>query len=315
MILPFLCCLLVTFVFSGIESGVLSINRIRLRQRALDQVAEAVALDALLQHPARLMATVVVMTTLSRILGLSLFFGWLLYFLHPVWAALALLVFLPLFAFLFEFLPKAIFRSFPYRKLLVFARILVWTDRLISPLAWLVTWLGRPFFRIFQHRAEKQLVGISEVRRATNALVEENALTPLQKHFIHSILNARGITAGDLVLPKKELIKASANEKVSELLELARKQEVDRIPVESNKGEIIGVVRVLDLLLDGIASGRAQSYARRIVEIEPETALVESLRIMRGARSSMALVKNSEQPASILLAEDIVRRLFLGSSR
>ena len=66
-------CLLVSFVFSGIEAGILSVNRVRLRHR-VDELRDraAIRLDRLLRDPERLLVTVLVVTNLMNIFAITL---------------------------------------------------------------------------------------------------------------------------------------------------------------------------------------------------------------------------------------------------
>src|SRR5713101_238905 len=67
-----ICCWIVSFFFNGIESGLLSIDPIRLRQNVKRRVPAAVRLNRLLKHPERLLVTVLLFTNAADILGLVL---------------------------------------------------------------------------------------------------------------------------------------------------------------------------------------------------------------------------------------------------
>ena len=66
------CCWIVSFFFNGIESGLLSIDPVRLRQNLKRGVPAARRLDRLLKQPERLLATVLLFTNAADILGLLL---------------------------------------------------------------------------------------------------------------------------------------------------------------------------------------------------------------------------------------------------
>ena len=66
------CCWIVSFFFNGIESGLLSIDPVRLRQNVKAGVGSAVRLSRLLKRPERLLATVLLVTNGADILGLLL---------------------------------------------------------------------------------------------------------------------------------------------------------------------------------------------------------------------------------------------------
>ena len=60
-----LLCLLVSFVFSGIEAGILSVNRVRLAHREKAGDEAAIKLNKLLADPERLLVTVLLVTNLD----------------------------------------------------------------------------------------------------------------------------------------------------------------------------------------------------------------------------------------------------------
>src|SRR3954471_16633538 len=98
-------CLLCLFTFSGIEAGILSVNRVRLRHRVKIGDRSAIKLRQLLVNPERFLVTVIAVTNLMNITAvaltsqqLALRFG-----VRGYWIALA--VFLPVNLFLLEVLP------------------------------------------------------------------------------------------------------------------------------------------------------------------------------------------------------------------
>jgi len=67
-----LCCWIVSFVFAGIEAGLLSIDPVRLRHHVKQNRPAAVRLNRLLNRPERLLVTVLLVTNLADILALLL---------------------------------------------------------------------------------------------------------------------------------------------------------------------------------------------------------------------------------------------------
>jgi Mg2+/Co2+ transporter CorB len=128
------CCWVVSFFFNGIESGLLSIDPIRLRQNVKRRVPAAVRLNRLLKHPERLLVTVLLFTNAADILGLLLLtrelvrsWGYAGYFISVAIA-------LPVYLFLLSVFPKSLFRRFPFRALAQLAGVLEFASILFSPL-------------------------------------------------------------------------------------------------------------------------------------------------------------------------------------
>ena len=65
-------CLAVSFVFSGVEAGLLAVNPARLRTRARAGERAARRLERLLQRPERLLATSLLVTNFMDLAALAL---------------------------------------------------------------------------------------------------------------------------------------------------------------------------------------------------------------------------------------------------
>src|ERR1041384_7973826 len=103
------CCWIVSFFFNGIESGLLSIDPVRLRQNVKRKVPAAVRLNRLLKRPQRLLVTVLLVTNGADILGLLLLTRELVRDYGTRGFVFALLIALPVYLFVLGVLPKAMF--------------------------------------------------------------------------------------------------------------------------------------------------------------------------------------------------------------
>ena len=140
-------CWVVSFVFGGIEAGLLSLDQVRLRHQVKLRNRSAILLDLLLKKPERLLATILLVTNLADIAGLLLLTKRLVGLLGIAGYAVALLVAGPIYLFLLGVLPKSLFRRFPYRALAAFAGLLVLTSRILWPVLELGARLGQILFR------------------------------------------------------------------------------------------------------------------------------------------------------------------------
>src|SRR4051812_26684912 len=127
-------CLLISFIFSGIEAGILSVNRVRLAHREKSGDHAAAKLNRLLAEPERLLVTVLVVTNLMNISAVVLASQELVRLFGNWGYVIALAAFLPIFLFGIELLPKSLFRRFPFRALAALAEPLRLADLLLSPM-------------------------------------------------------------------------------------------------------------------------------------------------------------------------------------
>lgn len=325
-----LAAVCVAFFFSGLEAGLTSVNRLRLRQRAREGQEAAQRLDALLEHPGRLLATVLIITVSARILALAFLYASLEGRVGE-WGALAiLLVSLPLLTVVLDFLPKVLFRRFPYRKLLLFATLLQAVAWLLAPFTWLASRFAAPRFERLSNLSRRPVAGVAELRSATNEAMAAGALNPLQKHYLHSLLSARTSTLAEVAQSVSAWPQISPEEKIFRLLDKAHQAKeakqgphhkalrflvTQKMPGDSARVEVLGIIRVFDLLVDGISSGTAQSYMRRLPELAGELTPLEGLLALRAQRADTALVitGSGEEPL-LVTSRDLIRRLLHGAS-
>jgi putative hemolysin len=137
-------CLALSFLFSGMETGVFALNRLRVRQLARAGNSAAATLQRFLDHPENFLWTLLVGNTLANFVILGLGFAWLYGWLggHPVgFSALALA---GVFVFYtgFDLLPKMVFQQFPTRPCLALARPFRLIHFGLAPLVRLIEWVS-----------------------------------------------------------------------------------------------------------------------------------------------------------------------------
>jgi len=307
MIVLIICCWIVSFFFNGIESGLLSINQVRLRQNVKRGVPAALLLNRLLQRPERLLVTVLLFTNGAEIIGLLLLTHLLVQAYGSLGFLIALIIALPVYLFLLGVLPKAIFRRFPFRALARLAGILDLLSWLLAPLLNVGANIGRLLLphadkgRIFAAREELKLI--------TAQSEQEGALTSTERAMIHNVFDFRGVPVRDVMTPLDKVVSIKPTDTLDHAVELSLRTGVDRLPVIENR-EPIGLVNVLDLLLDRGKGTSLGDYRRRLVttsENEPAYRIVQRL---RAARLGLAAVLDGQKKlCGIVTIEDLVRRL------
>jgi putative hemolysin len=304
-----ICCWIVSFFFNGIESGLLSINPVRLRQNVKRNVPAAVRLNRLLKHPERLLVTVLLVTNAADILGLLLLtrqcvraFGYSGFFL-------ALATALPVYLFLLSVLPKALFRRFPFRALARLAGALEFVSVLFWPLLEIGAWLGH---LLLPQRAERArlFAAREELKQITTQSEREGSLTATERAMIHNVFDFRGVKVGDVMLPLSKVVSVQPDTPVAEALELSATSGLDRLPVITREGEPAGLVNALDILLDKNGARSLGHYTRRMVVAQENDSAYLVIQRLRAARLGLAAVVDFQKKLlGIVTSEDLIRRL------
>jgi putative hemolysin len=305
-----LCCWIVSFFFNGIESGLLSIDPVRLRQNVKRRVPAALRLNRLLKHPERLLVTVLLFTNAADILGLLLLTRQLVRSLGYVGFFLALVVAFPVYLFLLSVLPKSLFRRFPFRALARLAGVLEFLSILLWPILELGARLGRLFLPRRAAKHARLFAAREELKQITTQSEREGSLTATERAMIHNVVDFRGVKVREVMVPLLKVVAVQPNNSIKEAIELSASSGLDRLPVITPEGQPTGLIHVLDLLLEPNGARPLSDYMRRIVTTNEEDPAYRIVQRLRAAQLGLAAVLDRQRNLrGIITVEDLIRRL------
>jgi CBS domain containing-hemolysin-like protein len=303
-------CFFVSFVFSGIEAGLLSVNRVRLKHRLKHRDKAAITLNRLLEHPERLLVTVLLVTNLMNIFAMTLATHWFVTWLGKPGYFAALAVFLPVYLIGLELLPKSLFRRFPYRSLASLCGPLRFADLALSPIHFVGSRLSRALVGAQAGERQKLFVAREDFKYLTIESERQGTLGKDERQMIHNVVDFRAVKATDVMLPLGNVQTISVNAPIEDLIDRSRHTNIDRWPLTNEAGEIVGLVNVLDVALDGKPRSVVESYQRRIVKVNVDEPAYSIVRKLRAARVTMAVVIDTTgKQIGAVTWEDLIRRL------
>ena len=308
------CCWIVSFFFNGIESGLLSIDPVRLRQNVKGGVPAARRLDRLLKRPERLLATVLLFTNAADILGLLLLTRQLVLWYGDIGYLFALVIALPVYLFLLSVLPKSLFRRFPFRALAALAGVLELALILFSPLLELGARLGKLVLPARAAKHARLFAAREELKQITTESEREGTLTSTERAMIHNVVDFSGVKVRDVMLPAAKVVALQPGASTQEALKLSAASNLDRLPVVPTGGQPSGLVNVLDILLDQNGNKPLANYVRRVVTTTEEEPAYRIVQQLRAARLGLAAVVDKDKTfRGIVAIEDLIRRLVSSS--
>jgi len=309
-IIIIVCCWIISFLFNGIESGLLSIDPVRLRQNVKRRVPAALQLNRLLKHPERLLATVLLVTNAADIIALLLLTSQLFRRYSYAGFLFALVIALPVYLFVLSVLPKSLFRRFPFRALAWLAGVLQFTSILFSPLLELGARLGKLLLPAHAGKRGRLFAAREELKQITTESEREGALTATERAMIHSVVDFRGSQIRDVMVPSAKVAALRSSASTQEALELSASTGLDRLPVIAPDGQPAGLVNVLDILLERNGNKPLSEYVRRIVTATIDEPTYRVMQQLRGARLGLAAVVDQKNNfRGIVTVEDLTRRL------
>ncbi len=309
-IIMIVCCWIISFFFNGIESGLLSIDTVRLRQNVKRRVPAALQLNHLLKQPERLLATVLLVTNAADIVALLLLTSQLVRWYGYRGFLFAVVIALPVYLFVLSVLPKSLFRRFPFRALARLAGVLKFTSILFSPLLELGARLGKLLLPGHAGKRGRLFAAREELKQITTENEREGALTATERAMIHSVVDFRGSKIRDVMLPAAKVVALQSDASTEQALELSASTGLDRLPMLAPNGQPVGLVNVLDILLERNGNKPLGEYVRRIVTTTDNEPTYRVMQQLRGARLGLAAVVDRKNNfRGIVAIEDLVRRL------
>ena len=303
-------CWMVSFLFNGIEAGLMSIDPVRLRHNVKRNVPAAVRLNRLLKSPERPLVTVLLITNFVDIVALILLARQLVARFGGVGFVLTVIVATPIYLFVLAVLPKSLFRRFPFRALAGLSRPLELSVALLWPVLTVGEKIGRLLLPTPAKKRARLFAARDELKQITAQSEREGSITATERAMIHNVVDFQSVTARDVMQPLAKIESLTPDFTIEETLELSRWSGFDRLPVIDSKGDAIGLVNVFDILLDKERSPSLSRYLRRMVTVQDNEPAGRAIHRLRAARLGLAAVVDQKHNLiGFVGIEDLIARL------
>ena len=199
--------------FSGSETGMMTLNRYRLRHRAKQGNRAARRVEKLLRKPDRLISLVLIGNNLVNILASALgtIVGMRLYGNAGVAIATGVLTFVVLvFA---EVLPKTIAALYPEKVAYPSSFLLAPLQILMMPLVWLLNMVTRVLMRMVGIKADVTIssaLSKEELRTIVNE--SRSQISRRNQDMLLSVLDLEKVSVNDIMVPRNEIVGIDIND-------------------------------------------------------------------------------------------------------
>ena len=302
--------------FAGAETGLISLNRVRLRHEVERKSRRAIILNGFVENTERLLGTTLFGTNLANVLVGVYASALAVQLLHndSFWTNLVATIIASAFLLVVgEIVPKTLFRHYSHRLCMTIADSLNATAWLFAPL---VALLG------FVMRAVVRLSGGTEAPRSFFVTREElkhlakegeagGALTMEEREMIDGVFDFPYKTVYDIKLPMARTITVFLGTTVTELFELSERTGFARFPV-SDGDKIVGIVNVYEVLFekagrDGTTAGQLMQRPQFVLSTERVNRV---LPVLRAGRRPISIVISPEgKHVGMITIEDIVEEI------
>ena len=232
--------------FSSSETGILSLNRYRLRHQAKEGHRGAKRVSALLGRPDRLLGTILIGNNFVNILASSIATVLALQLWGEAGIAIATIGLTLVLLVFGEITPKTLAALHPERVAYPFSLPLVLLLKLFYPLVILLGWVSNGLLR---------LMGVDPTHKNSNSLTTEelrsvvresgDELPQNRQNMLLSILDLENVTVDDIMIPRNEVFGINLDDALEDITTQLRTTSHTRLPVYRNDiNQIEGVVHM-----------------------------------------------------------------------
>jgi len=213
LIITLVIMILVSAYFSGSETGMMTLNRYKLRHQAKNGDRAARRVEKLLRRPDRLISLVLIGNNLVNILAsaLATIVGMRLYGDAGVAIATGILTFAVLvFA---EVLPKTIAALYPEKVAFPSSVLLGPLQIVMMPLVWLLNTITRLLMKMVGIRSEGANSGALNKDELRTLVYESRSLMSRRNQdMLLSVLDLEKVNVDDIMVPRNEIVGININD-------------------------------------------------------------------------------------------------------
>ncbi|PMH41277.1 magnesium/cobalt efflux protein [Vibrio sp. 10N.286.49.B3] len=240
------CLIVISAYFSGSETGMMSLNRYRLKHLAQNGHKGAKRVEKLLDRPDRLIGLILIGNNLVNILAsaIATILGMRIYGDAGVAISTgALTLVILVFA---EVTPKTIATLYPERISYISSVLLSLLMKVLSPLVILVNFITNGFIRILgikvDHSSEDNLSS-EELRTVVN---QAGKLIPSRhQDMLISILDLEHVTVNDIMIPRNEISGIDINDDWKSIVRQLTHSPHGRVVLYRDQiDEVVGMLRL-----------------------------------------------------------------------
>ncbi len=232
--------------FSSSETGMMSLNRYRLRHMAKNKHKGALRASNLLAKPDRLIGTILTGNNLVNFAAAALatIISQRLWPDNPDLAVFVNTILFTLVVLIFaELTPKTLAAIHPEKVAFPAARVLIGIQWLLTPFVWFVNTIANALLKLVKvdTNATPDHLSTEELRTVVN---EAGTMIPKRhQHMLISILDLEKMAVNDIMVPRNEVVAINLEDDIDTIIEQLRSTQHTRLPVyRDDINDVVGIL-------------------------------------------------------------------------
>ena len=307
-------------IFSGMETGMISVRRPRVEHAVSQGSRSAKLILFFLNNPGIMISTTLLGVNISVVCAslAAKKFAEVIGFTSPA-SLVVMSSILSIMMLICEIVPKNWFRQAPCDRCGIFVPLLYWTYRILYLPAVLFDRITG-FLSSWIAKKRKNSPNSSSIMRDELKLFlreSESAgdLPPEAVAILDHAVEFHAARACDIMRKKIEVVTADSEMSVAEAMDLCRSRNYSKLPVnDRGSGKWIGIFSIYHAFFHlpepEWKKTPVSACMQKLFEADSKLPLAEMLKRTRGVDAAMYVILEDGRQAGILTSSDIVRRLF-----
>ncbi|MDY7036145.1 MAG: CNNM domain-containing protein [Thermodesulfobacteriota bacterium] len=316
MIITILVLLALSAFFSGSETALMAISRLRLRHLAETSPVRARLVQGVLKNPEKLIGTIllgnnlvnVAMSALATAFAISIWGDKGIVYVTGI-LTVAILIFA-------EITPKVYAKYFNERVSFMTAPILNVIIMLFNPFVTVVTFVSNKLLYLIGidvSKIEHPLMTEEEILTCIKMGWGDGAITSEERSMLSRVFTLNDKTVEEIMIPREKMIILNADAAIEEIYEVILRTGHTRFPISQGTDlEIIGFIHAKDLfqLIDKKNPDFLKEIIRPAYFVSPDKKIDAQLRGFQARKLHQAVVKDEVgKVVGLITLEDIIEEL------
>lgn len=281
--------------FSSSETGLMAINRYRLRHLANSGHRGARLAQKLLTRPARLIGLILLGNNMVNILAASIatIIGMRLFGDNGIWiSTVVMTVLILIFA---EVAPKTVAALHPERIAFPASYVLVVLMKVLNPVVWLVNSFANFLLKPFGVETDVEALQRLNREELRTLVTEGGQISNEHQRMLVNILDLEHASVEDVMVPRGEIIGIDLDDDWANILNELTQTVYTRLPVyRENIDNVVGLLHIRSIIselsLGGLCFEDLQRSVRSPYFVPEGTSLTRQLLEFQSREQRMALV-------------------------
>jgi CBS domain containing-hemolysin-like protein len=242
--------LILSAFFSSAETSLTTVNKLRIRSLAEDNVKEGLIVNKLIENPSKMLSSILIGNNIVNLTASSIATALAINHFNSVGVGIVTGILTALILIFGEIIPKTVATIYAEKLSLKYGRVIYLLTQLMTPVIFLINKISLVFLmllRINPH-AKPSVITEDELRTIVDVSHEEGVIESEERQMITNVVDFGDSLAKDVMVPRVDMAFAEVSLTYEELVNIFSIDKYTRLPVYSEtRDNIIGIVNLKDI--------------------------------------------------------------------